>query len=75
MYRDKSFDARLGAELKARREAAGVQMAAVARAMGVDKSTVACYESGRNAMSASALIRYCELVGIDAAELVKLVRG
>lgn len=74
MQSSKDFDVRLGTMLRIQREAAGIKAADVAKALGVNRSTITFYETGRNAMSASVLVDYCRAIGFDPAELIKLVK-
>lgn len=74
MQSSKDFDVRLGTMLRIHREAAGIKATDVARALGVNRSTITFYETGRNAMSASVLLDYCRAIGLDPAELIKLVK-
>ncbi|WP_431280740.1 cupin domain-containing protein [Humitalea sp. 24SJ18S-53] len=55
---------RIGAKLKALRQARGLSMQQVALAVGVNKSFISKLEADAVAPSVATLLRYCEAVGI-----------
>jgi len=65
--RDES--ARIGAKLKALRQARGLSMEQVAQAVGVNKSFISKLEADAAAPSVATLLRYCDAVGIRPGSL------
>jgi len=68
---DTTIDARVGERLRASRLRAVLTQGELATALGVDRSTVAKWESGERAMTVSALTRAAQVVGVPPAALLE----
>jgi transcriptional regulator with XRE-family HTH domain len=66
-----TIDARVGERLRSTRLRAVLTQGELARALGVDRSTVAKWESGERAMTVGALTRTAQVLGISPAALLE----
>lgn len=66
-----NFDKNLGAELRRQRELKHLTQLEVANFCGVTKMNVSYWESGRNAMYAWQLKKYCEFLGVTVSEILE----
>lgn len=64
------FDVRLGAAVRARREAVNVTQAQLGKAVGVTFQQIQKYERGTNRIAASTLAKIAEALDIPASELM-----
>lgn len=62
------IDVRIGARVRAAREAAGLSQSALASALNISFQQIQKYEKGRNRFSASALQRVADLLGVPVAQ-------
>ena len=72
--RDAGLAAAYGAEIRARRRAAGLTQAVVAERAGVHAVTVSLVERGKRQPSLGVAFRLAEAVGADVLELLGAVR-
>ena len=63
--------ASLGEVIRARREACGMTQELVAQKLGVSRQAVGKWESGKSEPSTTNLMAIAELLGTDAAELLR----
>lgn len=75
MYKDKDLDALIGAELKKMRKERGFTLERIAQRMEVTKGTVFLWESGRNAISASAMYTYCGICDMSPGRFMSRVKA
>jgi transcriptional regulator with XRE-family HTH domain len=66
-----TIDVRVGERLRSTRLRAVLTQGELARALGVDRSTVAKWESGERAMTVGALTRTAQVLGISPAALLE----
>ena len=66
-----TIDAQVGERLRASRLRAVLTQGELARVLGVDRSTVAKWESGERAMTVSALTRAAHVLGVAPAALLE----
>ncbi len=67
----KAERASLGEVIRARREACGMTQELVAQKLGVSRQAVGKWESGKSEPSTTNLMAIAELLGTDAAELLR----
>lgn len=72
---DDKIDIRIGSWLADQRKKRGLTMQEVADRLGVTKTAVHYWESGKRSMYARHVLDYCHAIGIDADELVRAIRG
>ena len=72
---DEKIDIRIGSWLADQRKKRGLTMQEVADRLGVTKTAVHYWESGKRSMYARHVLDYCDAIGIDADELVRAIRG
>lgn len=70
----KAERASLGEVIRARREACGMTQELVAQKLGVSRQAVGKWESGKSEPSTTNLMAIAELLGTDAAELLREVK-
>ena len=73
MLSDKETDKRIGACLKEEREKRELSLEYVGKSLGVTRATVHFWETGRNAISASALKRYCDVLNLPLDKFARKV--
>ena len=73
--RDRQINRRLGARVKARREALGMSQEALARRLGVTFQQVQRYENGINAVAWSRIEALCKALDISPDELFEWRTG
>ena len=71
----KAERASLGEVIRARREACGMTQELVAQKLGVSRQAVGKWESGKSEPSTTNLMAIAELLGTDAAELLREVKS
>ena len=71
----KAERASLGEVIRARREACGMTQELVAQKLGVSRQAVGKWESGKSEPSTTNLMAIAELLGTDAAELLREVNS
>lgn len=64
------FSHRLGRNIRALREAAGLNQGALAQRMGIDQATLSLYELGKTDMPASRLCRIAAILNVAPAMIV-----
>lgn len=70
--KDKEFDITLGKWLEEKRNEKGYSLQYVADRLGCSKTAVHCWEKGKRSMYASTLRDYCDVLGVDLNEFVKI---
>ena len=70
----KTERASLGEVIRAHREACGMTQELVAQKLGVSRQAVGKWESGKSEPSTTNLMAIAELLGTDAAELLREVK-
>lgn len=73
MKTDKQIDIQIGQVLREERTRRGYSMEYIAVKLGVNKSTISFWESGRNGMSAGALFKYCAVLNIAPSDVFRIV--
>lgn len=71
----KAERASLGEVIRAHREACGMTQELVAQKLGVSRQAVGKWESGKSEPSTTNLMAIAELLGTDAAELLREVKS
>lgn len=71
MHDTKEFNVMLGSFLKRKREQRGISQQQLANKLGVTKTAVSYWESGKRSMYASTLIDYCNAIDYDVDKIVK----
>jgi transcriptional regulator with XRE-family HTH domain len=66
-----NFDVHLGSWLKQKRNDKGMTLQEVADRMGVTRTAVHCWETGKRSMYASTLMDYSNVLGVDLDEYIK----
>ncbi len=66
-----NFDIHIGSWLKQKRNDKGMTLQEVADRMGVTRTAVHCWETGKRSMYASTLMDYCNVLGADLDEYIK----
>lgn len=69
------IDMRIGSWLADQRKKRGLTMQEVADRLGVTKTAVHYWETGKRSMYARHVLDYCDAIGIDADDLVRAIRG
>lgn len=71
----KNYNAKIGAYLAKERKAKKISQQQLADRLGVSKTAVHYWETGKRTIYADQMLEYCEQIGIDPQELVKSVTG
>lgn len=69
----KELNATLGNFLRQKREQKGISQQQIADKLGVTKTAVSYWESGKRSMYASTLFDYCDAIDYDVDELIKRI--
>lgn len=69
--KDNDFDIRLGQWLKAKRQEQHRSLQSVADALGVTRTAVHCWETGKRSLYASTLLDVCAVLGADLNEFTE----
>lgn len=69
--RDDNFDKRLGAWLKSKRIEKGYTMQFLADRLGVTRTAIHCWETGKRQLYASTLVQVCNALGADLDEFTR----
>ena len=72
---NENFDKILGVWLSEQRKIRGLTMQDVADRLGVTKTAVHYWETGKRSMYARHVLEYCRAIGIDPDEIVRAFRG
>ena len=67
------YNKKIGAYLAKERKAKKVSQQQLAERMGVTRTAIHYWETGKRTIYADQMLQYCEQLGIDPAELVKEV--
>ena len=67
--RDKRIDMRLGAKVRARRQALGMSQAELGRRLGVTFQQIQKYEQGENAIASTRIAALCKALDIEPNDL------
>ena len=73
--KDEMMNKKIGEWLVERRTRAGLTLQQVADRFGVSKVAVHYWEVGKNGMSASQLMHFCQIVGADPDDLRRHLFG
>lgn len=68
---DNSFNKKLGAWLREKRQKKNISQVEAARRMGCVKSRICNWEKGTRGLDAGELFRYCAIIGADLNEFVE----
>jgi transcriptional regulator with XRE-family HTH domain len=71
----KNYNKKIGAYLAKERRAKKISQQQLADRLGVSKTAVHYWETGKRTIYADQMLEYCEQIGIDPQELVKSVTG
>lgn len=71
----KNYNEKIGAYLAKERKAKKISQQQLADRLGVSKTAVHYWETGKRTIFADQMLNYCEELGIDPQELVKSVTG
>lgn len=69
----KNYNKKIGAYLAKQRRAKKVSQQQLADRLGVTKTAVSYWETGKRTIYADQMLQYCDQLGIDPAELVRYV--
>lgn len=69
----KSYNKKIGAYLAKQRRAKKVSQQQLADRLGVTRTAVHYWETGKRTIYADQMLQYCDSLGIDPAELVRRV--
>lgn len=69
------FERRLGALLRDRRKQREISQETLATQLGINQSNVSKIEAGRRRLQVVELFRWCEVLGLDADQLMVEVAG
>lgn len=73
--KDKKFNSRLGAVLRAKRQEKGFSQEYVASLLGVSKNQVSHWEIGKRSMYAESLAAYCRILGVSMQDVFDEMDG
>lgn len=71
----KNYNAKIGAYLAKERRAKKISQQQLADRLGVSKTAVHYWETGKRTIYADQMLEYCDQLGIDPQELIKSVTG
>lgn len=71
----KNYNAKIGAYLAKERKAKKISQQQLADRLGVSKTAVHYWETGKRTIFADQMLEYCETIGIDPQDLIKSVTG
>ena len=71
----KNYNQKIGAYLAKQRRAKKITQKQLAEKMGVTKTAVSYWETGKRTIYAEQMLEYCDTIGIDAGDLVASVTG
>ena len=74
MLSDKELNIQIGQALKEERERRHYSLEDMAGMLSVSKVTVHYWETGRNAISAAMLKRYCAALNITVSDIARIIR-
>ena len=74
MLSDKELNKQIGAALREERKRRRYTLEYIGDVIGVSKSTVYLWESGRNGISAAMLKRYCEALNITVSDIARIIK-
>lgn len=69
----KNYNKKIGAYLAKQRRAKKVSQQRLADRLGVTKTAVSYWETGKRTIYADQMLQYCDQLGIDPTELVRYV--
>lgn len=69
----KNYNKKIGAYLAKQRRAKKVSQQQLADRLGVTKTAVSYWETGKRTIYADQMLQYCDQLGIDPTELVRYV--
>lgn len=71
----KNYNKKIGAYLAKERRAKKISQQQLADRLGVSKTAVHYWETGKRTIFADQMLEYCEQVGIDPQDLIRSVTG
>lgn len=71
----KNYNQKIGSYLAKQRRAKKITQKQLAEKMGVTKTAVSYWETGKRTIYAEQMLEYCDTIGIDASDLVASVTG
>lgn len=71
----KNYNKKIGAYLAKERRAKKISQQQLADRLGVSKTAVHYWETGKRTIFADQMLEYCETIGIDPQDLIKSVTG
>ena len=66
----KNYNAEIGRWLAHKRDQRGLTQSDIGYALGVTKTAVHYWETGRRTIDANTMFAYCEILGVDPQQLV-----
>lgn len=72
---NKNYNSAIGAWLMNERNKQELSLQDVANRLGVSRSAVYYWEVGRRTIYAENMIKYCNVLGVDPADLIRDVTG
>ena len=71
----KNYNKKIGAYLAKERRAKKISQQQLADRLGVSKTAVHYWETGKRTIYADQMLEYCETIGIDPQDLIRSVTG
>lgn len=71
----KNYNKKIGAYLAKERRAKKISQQQLADRLGVSKTAVHYWETGKRTIFADQMLEYCETIGIDPQDLIRSVTG
>lgn len=74
MLTDKELNRQIGQALRDERKRRRYTLEYIGQALGVSRSTVYLWETGRNGISAAMLKKYCAVLNITVSDITRMIR-
>lgn len=71
----KNYNKKIGTYLAKERRAKKISQQQLADRLGVSKTAVHYWETGKRTIFADQMLEYCETIGIDPQDLIRSVTG
>ena len=74
MLTDKELNRQIGQALRDERKRRRYTLEYIGQSLGVSRSTVYLWETGRNGTSAAQLKKYCDVLNITMSDITRMIR-